>query len=68
MEIAFLTLVNNEELYKNCLESINNLIIPDNRNYPNFSDPAPQQGILFNLYLIGYKVVETVRFRGVTIS
>lgn len=45
-----------------------NLIIPNDRNYPNFSDPSNQQGILFNLYLIGYKTVETVRFKGITIS
>lgn len=45
-----------------------NLIIPTGRNYPNFTDPSPQQGILFNLYLIGYKTVETVRLKGISLS
>jgi hypothetical protein len=46
---------------------INNLIINSSDNYPIFSDPSNTEAILFNLYLVGYKVIETVRLRGVTV-
>ena len=46
---------------------INNLIIDSGDNYPIFSDPSNTEAILFNLYLVGYKVIETVRLRGLIV-